>query len=205
MLHANILTPEQEDLIKLVREFGGDFYLVGGTALSLQLGHRRSIDFDLFTRRSFDNNRIIKLVEKYYRLDSTGVNQKDQLTVRLHGVQMTWYLYDYEIPLEAEWEGVIRMPDVLTIAAMKAYALGQRAKWKDYVDMYFLLKRFSLAEICGRTTELLGEGLFDEALLRGQLSYFEDVDYREEITWMPGWEVSEREVREYLSNVASTE
>ncbi len=205
MLKTKILEVQQADLVKLVGEFDKKYYLVGGTALALQLGHRRSIDFDLFTNKGFDNNKIIKIVEKYYPVEETFINQKNQLTIMCHGTKLTWYKYEYQIPVDIIWKGVIDLPDVLTIACMKAFAIGQRAKWKDYVDMYFILKDYSFNEISERTTELFGEGLFDEALLRGQLSYFEDVDYREKVEYMPGFEVEDRVIKKKLSEVASIE
>ncbi|MBU0974774.1 nucleotidyl transferase AbiEii/AbiGii toxin family protein [Patescibacteria group bacterium] len=205
MLHTNILASEQLDLIELIREFEKDYYLVGGTALALQLGHRRSIDFDLFTIESFNNNKILKIIEKYYPIEVTYLNQKDQLTVVAHSVKLTWYKYEYQVPVTEYWNNVISMPDMLTIACMKAFAIGQRAKWKDYVDMYFLLQRFSLKEISDKTMKLFGKGLFDEVLLRGQLSYFEDVNYQEEVEYMPGFKVLNEDIKKNLMNIASTE
>ena len=47
-MHPDILSKEQKELLPLIRQFKREFYLVGGTAIALQVGHRRSIDFDLF-------------------------------------------------------------------------------------------------------------------------------------------------------------
>ncbi|MBU0576339.1 hypothetical protein KJ707_04545 [Patescibacteria group bacterium] len=204
-MHTEILTPEQLELVKLIREFAKDYYLVGGTALALQLGHRRSIDFDLFTKNHFSNDKIIEIISKHYPVEITHVNQADQLTLVTHGVKMTWYRYEYDLPVTKWWEEIIGMPDMLTIACMKAFTLGRRAKWKDYVDMYFLFKQFSLKTVCERTTKLYGKGLFDEVLLRGQLSYFEDIDYHEQINYMPGFAVSIAKVQQTLLELASTE
>jgi hypothetical protein len=205
-MHSDILTVKQMDLIPIVQEYGKlGYYLVGGTALALQLGHRRSIDFDLFTMNHFNNDALIENVQKHYPIDQTYVSQTDQLTIIVHDVQMTWYRYPYKILLDYDWEGVIKMPNVLTIGAMKAFALGQRVKWKDYVDMYFLLKQFSLKEISTKALELFGQGLFDEGLLRGQLSYFEGIDYREPPEYMPGFEVRDEEIKKMLAAIACTE
>jgi len=205
-MHTNILTKNQLDLSPLIAEYGKQgFYLVGGTALALQIGHRRSIDFDLFTLNHFGNDEIIETVQKHYPIDQTIVSQTDQLTIMTHGVKITWYRYPYKIPITEEWPGVIKIPNSLTIAAMKAFALGQRAKWKDYVDMHLLLKQFSLKEICAKTYELFGAGLFDEALLRGQLSFFKGMDYQERPEYMPGFEVSDEEIKKVLSDIACTE
>lgn len=72
------------------------------------------------------------------------------------------------------------LPSLLTLAAMKAYALGRRSKWKDYVDLYFLLKGYyQLEDVIRKANEIFGD-LFSEKLFRAQLSYFDDVDYTEE-------------------------
>ncbi len=193
MLHTEIFNDKQREMEKLVQNFAGDYYLVGGTALALQLGHRRSVDFDLFTPNSFDNKKILAKVRRHYPITQIYVSQTDQLTIMTNEVKMTWYKYDFEIPLTVSW-GKITMPDELTIAAMKAFAMGQRSKWKDYVDMYFLIRKYGLKKIVEHTDKLFGEGLFDEALLRGQLAYHKDIDYREEVEFMPGFEVSKERV-----------
>lgn len=67
---------------------------------------------------------------------------------------------------------------------MKAYALGRRSKWKDYVDIYFLLtQHFTLDEVVGEANRLF-ENLFSEKLFRAQLSYFEDIDYTEPVDYI---------------------
>ncbi len=201
-MHLEVLSEEQKELVPLVAEFGEDYYLVGGTALALQWGHRESIDFDLFKKKSFDGKKIERKVRKKWRVDAVHVSSRDELTMVVQGVKMTWYRYEFEIPLAVKWEGVIKMPDPLHLAAMKAYALGHRAKWKDYVDLYFAFQKYSLKEVSDLALKLFGEGLFDERLLREQLVYYEDVSFREEVKFMPGWEVGEEEVKRFLTEVA---
>ena len=95
------------------------------------------------------------------------------------------------------------MPDLLDLAAMKAYALGRRSKWKDYVDLYFLLKeRFTLDAICHRANEIFGN-LFSDKLFRSQLSYFEDVDYSEKVEYMIPNPPTEEEIRNFLIQVST--
>ena len=64
-MHKEILTVEQLELLPLVKSFGDNFGLVGGTAVALHLGHRRSIDFDLFSSKEFDNGEIRKRILKF--------------------------------------------------------------------------------------------------------------------------------------------
>jgi hypothetical protein len=81
---------------------------------------------------------------------------------------------------------------------MKAFALGQRAKWKDYVDLYFIMKGFhKLKEIVKKGEEIFGSE-FNEKLLRVQLGYFNDVRYDEAVDFMPGFTVSDKEIKKKL-------
>ncbi|MDO8551997.1 MAG: hypothetical protein Q7S01_00530 [bacterium] len=81
---------------------------------------------------------------------------------------------------------------------MKAFALGQRSKWKDYVDMYFILRGFhSIEEISKKGEELFG-GEFNAKLFRQQLSYFDDINYSETVTYKEGFEVPDEEVKRAL-------
>lgn len=198
---TKILTKNQQELLPLISQFSGQFYLVGGTALALQLGHRRSIDFDLFSDKNFRNDLIIKKIKRYYPISQTYINSKDELTVKVNQVKMSWYNFPFVVPHEVNWEKIITMPDVLTIAAMKVYALGQRAKWKDYVDLYFIFKRYSLAEIVKRAEELFS-GNFNERLLREQLNYFADIDYSESIEYLPGMAVRDEIIKQRLKEIA---
>jgi hypothetical protein len=78
----------------------------------------------------------------------------------------------------------IKLPSLIDLAAMKAYALGRRSKWKDYVDLFFLIRDFySIDAIAARADEIFRE-LFSNKLFRAQLTYFEDVDYTEEVDFL---------------------
>jgi len=85
---------------------------------------------------------------------------------------------------------------------MKAYALGRRSKWKDYVDIYFIVKDyFTINQICQRANEIYGE-LFSEKLFRAQLSFFDDIDYSESIEYLCN-PVDENEIKEFLIDQAT--
>jgi len=84
---------------------------------------------------------------------------------------------------------------------MKAFALGQRAKWKDYVDLYFISKKYSLQQIVKKAEKLFGAE-FNEKLFRVQLSYFNDVDYSEEVEYMDGFQISDIEVKKSLEKIS---
>lgn len=201
-MRLNILSAEQKEIIPLVQSFGDKFYLVGGTSLALQYGHRRSIDFDLFSKSDFDADEILAKTSRDFVINETYVSLKNELTIKVNGVKFTWYKYDFEIEKKIIWPDVITMPDPLHIAAMKAFALGRRAKWKDYVDLYFVLQRHLFAEVVFLTTKIFGAGLFNERLFREQLAYYQDIDYTEEVDFMTGFAVSKSKIKKFLTKLA---
>jgi len=98
-----------------------------------------------------------------------------------------------------------RQTELLQLASMKAYALGRRSKWKDYVDLYFLLRdHFTLADICAEATRIFGE-LFSEKMFRSQLCYFEDIDYTEAIDWLIVDPPTDEEIKQRLTEIAVQE
>jgi hypothetical protein len=95
------------------------------------------------------------------------------------------------------FDKIIKVPDLLTLAAMKAYALGRRSKWKDYVDLYFILKDYcNLKQIALKANSIFGD-MFSEKLFRAQLSYFEDIDFTEPIDFL-GDKISENTIKDFL-------
>jgi len=189
-------------LLPLINDFSKTYYLVGGTAIALHLGHRRSIDYDLFTSSQRLNVKAIK--EKIYRKgygNYENLFEDDQQKhLMLEGVKLTFFCFPYQIPANDKFFKNIKLPSLLTLGAMKAYALGGRNKWKDYVDLSFILKIHSLREVSDVATELFA-GAFNERLFKEQLTYFDDIDYAEEVEYLPGFEVTQEEIKQFLSNV----
>lgn len=94
------------------------------------------------------------------------------------------------------------MPDLLHLAAMKAYALGRRAKWKDYVDLYFIFKDFySLEDVSSKAKEIF-EGLFSPKLFNQQLCFFNDINYSEEVTYCID-PVPDETIKAFLTDLAT--
>ena len=201
-MHKEILSLEQIDLLPLLKEYKKDFYLVGGSAIALHLGHRRSIDFDLFSYENFNNQKIrTKITRLGYKIDKTITDEDGQYTMIINGVYFTFYNYLYKIDHSDNFEKYITMPDLQALGAMKGFALGQRAKWKDYVDLYFIFKKYSYNQVADCAKRLF-QNEFNEKLLKTQLAYFKDMNYSQPVEWMPGFEVSDGEVKKYLTEVS---
>ncbi|MBU0619129.1 nucleotidyl transferase AbiEii/AbiGii toxin family protein [Patescibacteria group bacterium] len=196
-MHRKVLNKNQLDLLPLIKTFSSDFGLVGGTAIALQLGHRRSIDFDLFTNVHFNSDEIKKNLRRQHKIGHVFIESQDELTILVDEVKLTFYHYPFAVKFLEYFEDIISMSDLLTLAAMKAFALGKRAKWKDYVDLYFIFKKYQLKQVVVKSRELF-KTEFNEKLFRSQLIYFKDIDYSEKINYLPGMEVKDSQVKKAL-------
>ncbi len=198
-MHKDILTHEQILLLPLLSHFKKEWGLVGGTAIALHLGHRESIDFDMFTYKSFGKLSLQRKIEKIRQIDEILVNKSGEFTFMIGSVKFTFFQYPFDINYTENFENVAKLPTLLTLAAMKAFAIGQRNKWKDYVDMYFLLRdHYSVDQISIYAHELFGNR-FNGRMFRSQLSYFDDINYTEAVVFRPGFEVSDEEIRRALT------
>ena len=201
-MHKEILSERQLELLPVMATFRREYYLVGGTAIALYLGHRHSIDFDMFKPSTINHKKI------YDRLTESGFScmvtrrVTEQMNLMVNDVKVTFYQYPFPIEPVEKLESYFRLPSLLQLAAMKAYALGRRSKWKDYVDLFFLLKEhFSIEDISKCATEIFGN-LYSEKLFRAQLCYFEDVDYSEEVDFLIPDPPSDETVKNTLINIS---
>ncbi|MFH1029981.1 MAG: nucleotidyl transferase AbiEii/AbiGii toxin family protein [bacterium] len=201
-MHKEILTKEQAEILPLIKKFAKNFGLVGGTAIAYHIGHRQSIDFDLFSVKPFGNLSVSKKILEDAVIDKVFINKLGEYTLLRNGVKITFFHYPYRIEFKEIFDNIIKMADLLTLSAMKAYALGMRAKWKDYVDLYFMMKEFySIEQIIKEARRIFGDE-FNEKIFRAQLAYFKDIDYSEKVIYMKGFETSERIIKKELVNFA---
>lgn len=192
-----ILSAAQVTLLPLVQEFKREYYLVGGTAIALHIGHRQSIDFDLFKFAAINHKRVIaKIASTGYKYSVTR-RVTEQLNVNINEVKFTFFEFPYNFNVTCKFDNVIKLPDLLTLAAMKAYAVGRRSKWKDYVDLFFIIKyHYTIKQISSKTLEIFGD-LFSEKLFRAQISFFDDIDYSEQVTYL-GQPVNVDDIKSFL-------
>lgn len=202
-MHKEILSKEQIDLLPLVADFKREFYLVGGTAIALYIGHRRSVVFDLFKHKPLRKKTILTKISSSNFTYIVTRNVDEQLNVSINNVKFTFFEFPFEIATDYIFENTTKLPSLLTLAAMKAYALGRRSKWKDYIDIYFILKDFyTIKEIAEEAKKIFKE-LFSEKLFRAQLCFFNDIDYSEEVEFMDGFDISEDVVKNFLIDMAT--
>ncbi len=151
MLHKDpfIIAPAAFQLVQQLQAIPElkDFYLVGGTALALQLGHRNSIDIDLFTKNEFEPGVIENLLDSNYIFSAT-LARKGTLLAVVNNIKTDFIRHNYELlfpPVTEEGITFLRKED---IAAMKFHAIIQSGKrLKDFIAIYFLLEHFSMKQM----------------------------------------------------------
>ena len=201
-MHDEVLNEAQQKLLPLMAQFRREYYLVGGTAIALHIGHRRSVDFDMFKPPEISHKRNLdRIVASGFEYQVTR-RVFEQMNLIVGDVKLTFFQYPFPVASEDMFGNVFRMPSLLSLAAMKAYALGRRSKWKDYVDLYFLLtQHFQMSEVTEKAIAIFGD-LFSEKLFRAQLSYFADIDYAEEVEYLVAVPPSNEEIKAKLTQIA---
>jgi hypothetical protein len=201
-MHNEILTSKQQELFSYISQFKRTFYLVGDTAIALHIGHRESIDYDLFTFNKLNRSKIKRQLLTIPFRHKIIFEDVDQLHFYINDIKVTFFNYPYKIEHPVKIGNTVTIPTLLSLSAMKAFALGRRTKWKDYVDLYFLIKdHFSIDEISREAARLFDEQ-FSEKLFRQQLAFHKDIDYSEEVKFFPGFKVNPEEVKQFLIDVS---
>ena len=180
MLHKETVEPGTLELIRKLQNevLLRDFYLVGGTALSLQIGHRISDDIDLFSCQPFHSMELGEFLEQEYSMSIHYMHQ-NTLKGMINSVLVDLITHNYEIVEPAiEVEG-IRMLSKPDIAAMKVNAIaGNGTRIKDFVDVYYLLQEFTFYDIIEFYKKKYKQRNDFHAVK--SLTYFEDID---EASW----------------------
>ena len=174
MLHAETVCKSTLDLLKDILQIPAlsAMRLVGGTALSLQLGHRTSVDLDLFG--NFDPTKSFRkmLVDRGHVVE--GAESGDVQSLVVDGVKVDLVNYPYGWISDAiDWDGM-RLAGLDDIVAMKLSAAANRGKKKDFIDIAVLLERFSLGQMFERYQKKFSVSEIAFAL-RG-LTYFDDAE-----------------------------
>ena len=147
--------------------------LVGGTALALQLGHRKSIDLDFFGNIDFEKLNKTDTFKKYGQIKTLKSSQNINVLL-INGIKVDFVHYTYPWLEEPITEEGIRIAGLKDIAAMKLAAITGRGSKKDFVDIYFLLKHFSLRELINEYNKKYFDG--SEYMVLKSLTYFDDAE-----------------------------
>ncbi len=169
--------------------------LVDGTALALQLGHRKSIDLDLFGKIEFEsidksivfsNFKQVVLLKKSKNINIYSIND-----IKIDFVN---YSYPWLQPQLIMYG--IRLAGFKDIAAMKLAAITGRGSRKDFIDIYFLLRKFNITEMLGFYKEKYFEG--SEYLVLKSLTYFDDAEKEPDIEMLKN--IPWSKIKSYILN-----
>lgn len=207
MLHIETVEPHTLSILKRLMSIAAltDFYLVGGTALSLQYGHRTSVDLDLFCTKKFENKMIVEAMKVEFgaAFQYEGGAERFGVFCFIENVKLDIVRIPQSIVFETLLEDDIRMYNPKEIAAMKIQVILGRGKKKDFWDLAELLQHFTLKEIIDFDQKKYP----DQQLLISipqAITYFTDAEESEEPISLKGqtWEsvknVIQQKVSEYL-------
>lgn len=196
MLHLSTVEPATLELLRKLQKLPilNDTRLVGGTALALQFGHRKSVDLDFFGHIDADSLDLQEALQTI----GTVTTLKDSKNIHiysLNGVKIDIVNYAYSWLDDAIIKNDIRLASTKDIAAMKVTAIIGRGTMKDFVDIYYLLKKkYSMMDILNFYTQKYPDCSYFMAMK--SLAYFDDADLDimpymfADITW--------DEIKEYI-------
>ena len=176
-MHEETLGKAIAPLFPLLPKFRG-FYLSGGTGMALQLGHRISADFDLFSNEEIKKSLLTE-VQKIFvgKTIIPLVNDKEELTVFVNGGKITFLHYPFPVIRKFVYCKNVPVLSYKEIAATKAYTIGRRGSLKDYIDLYFAMKtgKMKLKEIMDLAQKKYSTAWNDRLFLE-QLIYLNDIE-----------------------------
>lgn len=182
-MHYESLNQETKKVWDICSFLHDDFYLAGGTALALQLGHRISVDLDFFSPNPIKKTLFAKIEEKFNSV-SILVNTKNELTLTVENIKITFLHYPFNLKYKTVDTNIVPLASILDIASMKAYTIGRRRSFKDYVDLYFILwDKYTTLNVIISDAKEKYDYAFNDRLFCEQLTSPEDLD-DEAIIWL---------------------
>ena len=184
MLYKETIEPKTlELLIDLQKEpLLSTFNLVGGTALALHLGHRKSIDLDFFTSESFDLEEVKMMLIKKYDF-KVSYSRSQTLKGFINGVKVDFIKFDYPHLHNCDIIDEVRIESVPDIIAMKLLSITDNgSRIKDFIDIAYLSSWFSLEEMLQFFIRKITNSNIMMPIKA--LTYFDDIDFNESIVML---------------------
>ncbi len=178
-----------------------NFILVGGTALALQIGHRKSIDIDLFSEQSFNENELLEYLEnsKRFKLDFIS---KNTIKGEIQGVKVDLITHSYPLVKPSIMLESIRMAGLEDITAMKLNAIiGNGTRLKDFVDIAYCSSHVSLNQMLAGFEQKYEAR--NPVMAMKALSYFKDVNLKEPVHLQNGkltWRFIEKRLTKMIES-----
>ena len=183
------------EIISKAKDINDNFYLAGGTALALQLGHRKSFDLDFFSHDDFNVDDMAFNLSKNLgaTINSTGDNT---LYATIDNIKTFFISFKYKILKDFVKFSNVKLASFEDIACMKCSAISQRAEKKDFYDLYEILKRLQPIELRNLLTEKFDSNGFNPYYMALTFFYFDEVEKSPEPISLNGttWKI----VKNYL-------
>lgn len=171
------LDRERQTVFQQLKVFSKRFVLAGGTAIMLQLGYRVSYDFDCFSEKQLSRN-LLNQAKNIFGLNITPqVKTSDMLWIKTkENVDINFVFHPYRPLRSVIKTSSIPIFHLDDLVANKAYTIGRRGAWRDYVDLFFFMKykHYSI-ETIAELAKRKFHGEFNERLFLDQLTYFDDI------------------------------
>jgi hypothetical protein len=202
-MHGEAIDAKTKSVLeKIVKsEIAKKFYLAGGTALAIQMGHRKSIDFDFFSAEKFSVPILKKKLSKIGKF-VLDYEEEQTLSGSLNGVKISFFHYNYKLLFPPVFFLGAKLADGRDIAAMKIDTVSARGNKKDFVDLYFLLNKYSLSELFDIFEKKYSGIKYNKLHILKSLVYFDDADRdpMPEMLEKESWEKIKDEIAERVKN-----
>ncbi|OGI28680.1 MAG: hypothetical protein A2288_00800 [Candidatus Moranbacteria bacterium RIFOXYA12_FULL_44_15] len=152
-----------------------EFYLAGGTALAIHLGHRESVDLDWFCQKSFSNSKVKKNLEETGKFELIS-EEEGTINGLLDNIKVSFFKYDYDLVFPLVSSKNINLADERDVAAMKIDAISSRGSKKDFIDLFFLLKKHTLEDLLDIFSKKYKNIKFNKLHILKSLAFFEDAE-----------------------------
>lgn len=199
-LHFELLSGNHMAVLKLLSKYARYGLLGGGTALMLQIANRRSYDFDIFLPKAV-SRKFLYLIKQQFHTIEILVDTGDELSFisRPHKIKVSFIFYPFQHRYRVIQTPYVSLFNWKDIGLDKAHTIGRRGEWRDYVDLYCIIKQgFSLKNIIRGARKKFGDS-FSEKLFLSQLAYLGDIqDFT--IDTLAGKEYPKRELEQFFEH-----
>jgi predicted nucleotidyltransferase component of viral defense system len=182
IMDLGILSREQNEVLERLKKSvlsNNLFYLAGGTGLAIILAHRKSYDFDFFSKDQFSTEKLLEIIVKSFEEDKVILSEikEDTLIVFLNNIQVSFFQYNYPLLKNLIKKDGLYIASLEDILAMKVIAIIQRGTKKDFIDLWTIMKekKYSLQDIFIFCKTKYGKA-FSESIALKALTYFKDAE-----------------------------
>ena len=182
IMDLGILSREQNEVLERLKKSvlsNNLFYLAGGTGLAIILAHRKSYDFDFFSKDQFSTEKLLEIIVKSFGEDEVILSEikEDTLIVFLNNIQVSFFQYNYPLLKNLIKKDGLYIASLEDILAMKVIAIIQRGTKKDFIDLWTIIKekKYSLQDTFIFCKTKYGKA-FSESIALKALTYFKDAE-----------------------------